>query len=86
MVPKIAAEIAERLLAAGRSDDALGFEQAEVDNSRWVPHEWQAVRLDVLEALARWHRAGREARSRARSVLCASGSLHRACGSKAKTS
>ncbi len=53
-VPKIAAEIAERLLAAGRADDALGFiERAEVDKSRWVPHEWQAVRLDVLEALGR---------------------------------
>ena len=53
-VPKIAAEIAARLLAAGREDDALGFiERAEVDKSRWVPHEWQAVRLDVLEALGR---------------------------------
>lgn len=53
-VPKIAAEIAARLLAAGRADDALGFiERTEVDNRRWVPHEWQAVRLDVLEALGR---------------------------------
>jgi hypothetical protein len=53
-VPKIAAEIAARLLAADRAGDALGFiERAEVDKSRWVPHEWQAVRLDVLEALGR---------------------------------
>lgn len=53
-VPKIAAEIAARLLAAGRADDALGFiERAEVDKSRWIPHEWQAARLDVLEALGR---------------------------------
>ena len=53
-VPKIAAEIAARLLAAGRAGDALGFiERAEVDNGRWVPREWQDTRLDVLEALDR---------------------------------
>ena len=53
-VPKIAAEIAARLLAAGRAEDALGFiERAEVDESRWVPHEWQDARLEVLEALDR---------------------------------
>jgi hypothetical protein len=44
-VPKIAAEIAARLLAAGRAEDALGFiERAEVDNDRWVPREWQDSR------------------------------------------
>jgi hypothetical protein len=53
-VPKIAAEIAARLLAAGRATDAISFiERAEVDNSRWVPHEWQDARLEVLEALDR---------------------------------
>lgn len=53
-VPKIAAEIAARLLAAGRAEDALGFiERAEVDKSRWVPHEWQDARIEVLEALDR---------------------------------
>ena len=53
-VPKIAAEIAGRLLAAGRAGDALGFiERAEVDNSRWVPQEWQDARIQVLEALDR---------------------------------
>ena len=53
-VPKIAAEISARLLAAGRAEDALGFiERAEVDNDRWVPHEWQDTRLEVLEALNR---------------------------------
>ena len=53
-VPEIAAEIAARLLAAGRAEDALGFiERAEVDKSRWVPHEWQAARLDVLEVIGR---------------------------------
>ena len=53
-VPKIAAAIAARLLAAGRAGDALDFiERAEVDNDRWVPREWQDTRLDVLEALDR---------------------------------
>ena len=53
-VPKIAAEIAARLLAADRAEDALGFiERAEVDNDRWVPREWQDTRLEVLEALDR---------------------------------
>jgi hypothetical protein len=52
--PQIAAEIAARLLAAGRAEDALGFiERAEVDNDRWVPREWQDTRLEVLEALDR---------------------------------
>ena len=53
-VPKIAAEIARRLLAAGRAADALGFiERAEVVQDRWIPREWQDARLDVLEALGR---------------------------------
>lgn len=53
-VPKIAAEIAARLLAVGRAEDALGFiERAEVDKSRWIPREWQDARLEVLEALDR---------------------------------
>ena len=53
-VPKIAAEIAQRLLAAGRAGDALGFiERAEITKDRWIPHEWQAARLAALEALGR---------------------------------
>lgn len=53
-VPAIAAEIAERLLAAGRAEDAWGFiERAELGNRGWVPSEWQSVRLDVLEAIGR---------------------------------
>jgi len=53
-VPKIAAEIATRLLAADRAEDALGFiERAEFRDRAWVPEEWQAARLDVLEALGR---------------------------------
>ena len=53
-VPQIAAEIAERLLAAGRKEDAWDFiERTEFGNSDWVPSEWETVRLDVLEALGR---------------------------------
>ena len=53
-VPQIAADIAQRLLAAGRARDALGFiERAEFGDRGWVPEEWQAVRLDVLDALGR---------------------------------
>ncbi|MFT4962141.1 MAG: hypothetical protein ACI92Z_003238 [Paracoccaceae bacterium] len=53
-VPKIAANIAERLLAASRAEDAWGFiERAEFGNRGWVPSEWQSVRLDVLEAIGR---------------------------------
>ena len=40
-VPKIAAEIAARLLVAGRADDALGFiERAEFRDPARVPEEW----------------------------------------------
>lgn len=52
--PNVAAAIAERLLLAGRAGDALGFiERAEVGKYRWIPWEWQDVRMDVLEALDR---------------------------------
>ncbi|MDO8983738.1 MAG: hypothetical protein Q7V03_08970 [Cypionkella sp.] len=53
-VPRIAAKIAARLLAAGRAEDTLGFiGRAEVDQSRWIPRAWQDARLEVLEALDR---------------------------------
>ena len=53
-VPAIAAEIAARLLAAGRAGEALGVvERAEVDQSRRVSHQWQNARIEVLEALER---------------------------------
>jgi len=53
-VPQIAAEIAARLLAAGRAGDALGFiERADTGKDSWVPRECQDTRLAVLEALDR---------------------------------
>lgn len=53
-VPMVASRIAQRLLAAGRTDDAWNaIEAADKKDSRRVPHEWEQVRLDVLEALGR---------------------------------
>jgi hypothetical protein len=37
----------------GQTTVLSSIERAEVDNSRWIPHEWQAARLDVLDALDR---------------------------------
>lgn len=52
--PKVAAEIAQRLLKAGRAEEAWTAINA-VDESRagWIPYEWEEVRLDVMEALGR---------------------------------
>lgn len=53
-VPKISAEIAQRLLDAGRAEDALGFvERAEFGKGGWIPEEWTDSRLAALEALGR---------------------------------
>ena len=53
-VPKVAAEIALRLLKAGRPKEAWSAINA-VDENRpgWIPFEWEEVRLDVMEALGR---------------------------------
>jgi len=53
-VPKIATEIASRLLTSGRAEDAWGFiERADFGSRNRVPSEWQSVRPDVLTALGR---------------------------------
>lgn len=53
-VPKIAAEIARRLLAAGRAEDALQtIEAAEHRRNGWPDFEWEDARIDTLEALGR---------------------------------
>ena len=52
--PVIAAAIAERLLAAGRAEEALAaLGGAEI--SRWIapPAEWHATRLEALDAVGR---------------------------------
>ena len=53
-VPRIAAEIAGRLLAAGRADEALDLlDSAEHDGRSWPCFEWEDARIDVLDALGR---------------------------------
>jgi hypothetical protein len=53
-VPKVAAEIAQRLLKAGRAKEAWTAINAIDDrDAGWIPCEWQEVRLDVMEALGR---------------------------------
>ena len=66
-VPAIAAEIAQRLLAAGRLEEAWNAIEAAVPRQRaqedWLDFEWEDARIAVLEALgrtteaqeARWH-------------------------------
>ena len=53
-VPKIAAEIAQRLLKAGRIEEAWTAINA-IDENRtgWIPYEWEEVRLEVMDALGR---------------------------------
>lgn len=53
-VPMVAADIANRLLAAGRAEEALVALDG-VDTRGWsdVPIEWQLARVNVLEALGR---------------------------------
>jgi hypothetical protein len=53
-VPRVAAEIAQRLLKAGRAGEAWSAINT-VDEKRlgWIPFEWEQVRLDVMEALGR---------------------------------
>ena len=53
-VPEVAADIARRLLAAGRTDEAWqAVEAVNTDRPGWTPYEWEQVRLDVLDALGR---------------------------------
>jgi hypothetical protein len=53
-VPRIAAEIARRLLAASRAEEALRtIDAAEHRRSGWSDFDWEEARIDVLEALGR---------------------------------
>jgi hypothetical protein len=54
-VPKIAAEIARRLLAAGRPREAL--KATEHRRSGWPDFEWEGARIDVMGALGRGDQA-----------------------------
>jgi hypothetical protein len=52
--PAVATEIAGRLLAAGRLDEALeAIDVVDEDRRGWIPFEWENMRVRVLEALGR---------------------------------
>jgi hypothetical protein len=51
--PAIAAEIAQRLLKAGRTEEAWSAINAVEQRSGWIPFEWEQVRVEVMEALGR---------------------------------
>lgn len=53
-VPRIAAEIARRLLAAGRAKEALAtIEAAEHRRGGWPDFDWEDARIEALDALGR---------------------------------
>jgi uncharacterized protein DUF6880 len=53
-VPNVAVEIAQRLLAAGRADEAwTAINAVDEDRPGWIPVEWEQTRLEVLETLGR---------------------------------
>ena len=57
-VPKIAAEIAERLLKAGRAEEALkALDAIDKDRPGWIPSDWEDARIAALEALGRGEEA-----------------------------
>jgi hypothetical protein len=57
-MPQVAAEIAQRLLIAGRAEEAwAAINNVVEDRPRWMPYEWQKTRIDVMEALGRTQEA-----------------------------
>ena len=78
-VPNIAAQIARRLLSAGRIEEAWETIEATEYRRRngrwdWPDFEWEDARIDVLEALGRANdarlRAGSALNSRCRRSIC----------------
>ena len=57
-VPRVAAEIAQQLLEAGRPSEAWSAINA-VDEKRpgWIPFEWEQVRLNVMKTLGQYNEA-----------------------------
>jgi hypothetical protein len=50
--PSVAVEIARRLLAVGRAEEAwAAIEAVDQDRPGWIPLEWEQTRIEVLEAL-----------------------------------
>lgn len=57
-VPAVATEIAERLLTAGRIEEAWdAIDAVAEDRPGWIPFEWEQMRIEVLEALGRGEEA-----------------------------
>jgi hypothetical protein len=53
-VPSVAVEIARRLLAASRIEDAwAAINAVDQDRPGWISVEWEQTRIEVLEALGR---------------------------------
>lgn len=53
-IPRLAAEIAGRLLAAGRAEEALGFlTRGTPDRTRWPEMKWEHTHIAALQALGR---------------------------------
>jgi hypothetical protein len=51
-VPAVAIKIAQRLLAAGRIDEAwTAIEAVDEKRSGWIPIEWEQTRIEILDAL-----------------------------------
>jgi hypothetical protein len=59
--PTIAAEIAGRLIVAGRAKEALKFLEAADQQHDWIVFEWENARIDAFEALGQ-SREAQEAR------------------------
>jgi Family of unknown function (DUF6880) len=50
--PQVAAEIARRLLEAGRFEDAWEAINAPDEKDRgWIPYEWETTRISVMQAM-----------------------------------
>ena len=50
--PQVAAEIARRLLEAGRVEEAWEAINAPDEKDRgWIPYEWEATRISVMQAM-----------------------------------
>jgi hypothetical protein len=51
-VPTVATEIAHRLLAVGRAEEAWeAINAVDEERANWIPFEWEQTRIEVLEAL-----------------------------------
>ena len=70
-VPTVATEVAGRLLAAGRVEEAwAAIDAIDEDRRGWIPFEFEMMKVDILNAL------GREDEAKKFQWLCFERSLH----------